>query len=48
MPVALVRSSQILPASTETRLDAGDRLICLTDVAQVEALHHLVAQATTD
>jgi trk system potassium uptake protein len=47
--VALVRSSQIVPALTATRLDAGDRLICLTDVAQAEALHHLVAQpAATD
>lgn len=42
--VAVVRSSQILPASAETLLAVGDRLVCLTDVAQVEALHHLVAR----
>jgi trk system potassium uptake protein TrkA len=44
VPLAVVRASQILPASTETRLNAGDRLICLTEVAQAEALHHLVTQ----
>ena len=44
VPVAVVRASQILPASTETRLSAGDRLICLIDLAHAEALHHLVAQ----
>jgi trk system potassium uptake protein TrkA len=42
--VAIVRDSQILPASAETRLNAADRLICLTDVTQAEALHHLVAE----
>lgn len=44
-PVAVLRASKILAASTETRLRAADRLICLTDIAQAEALHHLVAQA---
>ena len=43
VPAAVVRASQVLPASTETRLSPGDKLICLTDVAQAEALHHLVA-----
>ena len=42
VPVALVRASQILPAEGEC-LQAGDRLICLTDVAQADALHRLVA-----
>jgi trk system potassium uptake protein TrkA len=45
VPTAVVRASQILPASTELRLSPGDKLICLTDVAQAEALHHLVAQS---
>lgn len=42
--LAVVRSSQILPASAEMSLGVGDRLVCLTDVAQSEALHHLVAR----
>jgi len=47
--VAVLRASQILPASTETHLAAGDRLVCLIDPAQAEALHHLVARpAATD
>jgi trk system potassium uptake protein TrkA len=40
--VAVVRSSDILPGLPDSLL-AGDRLICLTDVAQVEALRALVA-----
>jgi trk system potassium uptake protein TrkA len=48
VPVAVVRASQILSVSAEIRLGVGDRLICLTDVAQAEALHHLVAQPTAD
>ena len=44
VPVAVVRASEILTPSPETRLAAGDRLVCLTDVAQAEALHHLVAR----
>lgn len=44
VPVAVIRASQVLPASTETRLVPGDRLICLTDTAQAEALHHLVTR----
>jgi trk system potassium uptake protein TrkA len=47
VPVAVVRDSQVLPASTETHIGAGDRLICLTDTAQAEALHHLVARPAT-
>jgi trk system potassium uptake protein TrkA len=43
VPVAVVRASEILTPSPETRLAAGDRLVCLTDVAQAGALHHLVA-----
>lgn len=47
--VALLRESQILPASTDTRLAVGDRLVCLIDPDQAEALHHLVARpAATD
>jgi trk system potassium uptake protein TrkA len=49
VPVAVARASQILATSPKTRLGAGDRLICLTDTAQAEALHDLVAQpAATD
>ena len=48
VPAAVVRASQILPASTHTRLSPGDKLICLTDVAQAEALHHLVAHPAAD
>ena len=36
--------TQVLPAPTTTHLTAGDRLICLTDTAQAEALHHLVTR----
>lgn len=48
VPTAVVRASQILPASADTRLSPGDKLICLTDVAQAEALHHLVAHPAKD
>jgi hypothetical protein len=48
LPTAVVRASQILPATAETRLSPGDKLICLTNIAQAEALHHLVAHAAAD
>jgi trk system potassium uptake protein TrkA len=44
VPVAVARGAEIVSASGETRLLGGDRLICLTEIAQAEALHHLVAQ----
>jgi trk/ktr system potassium uptake protein len=46
VPVALARGPEIVSVSPDTRLRAGDRLICLTKIAQAEALHELVAQPT--
>jgi len=48
VPTAVVGASQILPATAETRLSPGDKLICLTNIAQAEALHQLVAHAAAD
>jgi len=48
VPVAVIRGTQVLPAATTTQLTAGDRLICLTDTMQAEALHHLVARPLGD
>jgi len=42
VPVAVVRGSSVLTPASVTRLAPGDRLICLTDIAQAEALHQLV------
>ncbi len=42
VPVALVRGSRVLPAPAGSVLQAGDRLLCVTDVAQMEQLHRLL------
>ncbi len=39
---AVLRESRVLAAPTETVLAAGDRLLCVTDVAQIDALHRLL------
>ena len=44
--VAVIRAAETLPAQRAARLRAGDRLVCLADAAQAEALHHLVAGST--
>ena len=48
VPVATVRDAEILPASPETELAPGDRLVCLTGIEQAEALHQLVALTASD
>ena len=44
VPLAVARDAQIVSASRDTRLRTGDRLICLTQVAQTGALHQLVTE----
>jgi trk system potassium uptake protein TrkA len=48
VPTAIVRGAEILPASADGRLEAGDRLICLSDIAHAEELHELVARPAAD
>jgi trk system potassium uptake protein TrkA len=38
----VIRDSRVLPAPGEIVLQAGDRLLCVTDVAQMEPLHRLL------
>lgn len=39
---AVLRESRVLAAPSETVLAAGDRLLCVTDIAQIDALHRLL------
>ena len=39
---AVLRESRVLAPPSETVLVAGDRLLCVTDVAQIDALHRLL------
>jgi trk system potassium uptake protein TrkA len=39
---AVLRESRVLAAASETLLAAGDRLLCVTDIAQIDALHRLL------
>ena len=39
---AVIRDSLVLPAPDELVLAAGDRLLCITNVAQMEPLHRLL------
>jgi trk system potassium uptake protein TrkA len=39
---ALIRGSRVLSAPAESILDAGDRLLLVADVAQVQSLHKLL------
>jgi trk/ktr system potassium uptake protein len=39
---AVLRDSRVLAAPSDTVLAAGDRLLCVTDVAQIDALHRLL------
>jgi Trk K+ transport system NAD-binding subunit len=38
----VIRDSRVLPAPAEAVLQAGDRLLCVTDLAQIEPLHQLL------
>jgi trk system potassium uptake protein TrkA len=42
VPAALIRGSRVLSAPAEAVLAAGDRLLVVSDTAQVEALHRLL------
>ncbi len=39
---AVLRESRVLAAPTDTVLAAGDRLLCVTGIAQIDALHRLL------
>jgi trk/ktr system potassium uptake protein len=43
--VAVIRGSRVLSAPAETLLEAGDRLLCLTDTSQIDPLHDLLGTA---
>jgi trk system potassium uptake protein TrkA len=45
VPVAVVRDSRVLPAPTDTVLQEGDRLLCVTGIAQIELLHRILGAA---
>ena len=38
----VIRGARVLPAPGETVLQAGDRVLCVTDVAQMQPLHRLL------
>jgi trk system potassium uptake protein TrkA len=42
VPAVVIRGARVLPASGETVLQAGDRVLCVTDVAQMQPLHRLL------
>jgi trk system potassium uptake protein TrkA len=42
VPAVVIRGSRVLPAPAETVLQPGDRLLCVTDPAQIEPLHQLL------
>ncbi len=39
---AVLRDSRVLAAPTDPRLAAGDRLLCVTGIPQIDALHRLL------
>lgn len=39
---AVLRESRVLAAPADTALAAGDRLLCVTGIAQIDALHRLL------
>lgn len=47
VPAVVIRDSRILPATGEVVLQAGDRLLSVTDVAQIEPLHRLLGTRAT-
>lgn len=42
VPAVVIRGARVLPVPGETVLQAGDRVLCVTDVAQMEPLHRLL------
>jgi trk system potassium uptake protein TrkA len=42
---AVIRGTHVLAAPGDLVLDAGDRLLCVTDVAQIDLLHRLLGTA---
>jgi trk system potassium uptake protein TrkA len=42
VPAVVIRGSSVLNAPAEMVLEAGDRLLCVTQVAQMEPLHRLL------
>jgi trk system potassium uptake protein TrkA len=42
VPAVVIRGSRVLPAPGEIVLEPGDRVLCVTDVAQMEPLHRLL------
>jgi trk system potassium uptake protein TrkA len=42
VPAVVIRGSRVLPAPGDIVLAAGDRVLCVTDVAQMEPLHRLL------
>lgn len=43
---AVIRGAQVLPAPGDLALDAGDRLLCVTRVEQIDALHRVLGTST--
>jgi trk/ktr system potassium uptake protein len=43
VPAAIVRDARVLAPPAEVVLEAGDRVLCVSDVAQLEPLHRLLA-----
>jgi trk system potassium uptake protein TrkA len=42
VPAVVIRGARVLPAPGETVLQVGDRVLCVTDVAQMQPLHRLL------
>ncbi len=42
VPATVIRGARVLPALAEVVLQAGDRVLCVTDIAQIEPLHRLL------
>ncbi|HEX6620397.1 MAG TPA: TrkA family potassium uptake protein [Solirubrobacteraceae bacterium] len=42
VPAVVIRGTRVLPAPSETVLQVGDRVLCVTDVAQMQPLHRLL------
>jgi trk system potassium uptake protein TrkA len=42
VPAVVLRGPRVLPAPAEVVLQAGDRVLCVTDVAQMDPLHRLL------
>lgn len=42
VPAVVIRGARVLPTPAATVLQVGDRLLCVTDVAQMQPLHRLL------